>query len=153
MAQWLTRWSAPRFDSVRVYSSVALATVNNTSLPVPFNTARFNDNNLWVVGAPTRLTVQRAGLYLIGGSLEFAPNASGLIRQSWIRMNGSVNLTWQSDIPVSAIHANRLSIDTLYRMAVADYVELIAFQDSGGALNVTAAPSSSPEFWMVRLAD
>lgn len=40
---------------------------------------------------------------------------------------------------------------TDYRLTAGDYVEVIVFQSSGGALNVEAATNYSPEFWMTKL--
>ena len=38
---------------------------------------------------------------------------------------------------------------TLYELAVNDYVELVVYQSSGGALNVVSSGNHSPEFMMV----
>ena len=43
-------------------------------------------------------------------------------------------------------------ISTLYSLAVNEYVELVAFQDSGVSLNALTAANYSPEFSMVRVA-
>ena len=44
-----------------------------------------------------------------------------------------------------------ISISTLIDFAVNDYVELIVWQSSGGALDVSALPNRSPEFWIQRM--
>ena len=41
-----------------------------------------------------------------------------------------------------------MSISTEYSLAVNDYVELVVYQSSGGALDVNAAANYSPEFGM-----
>ena len=41
-----------------------------------------------------------------------------------------------------------LTIDTDWDMSATDYVELLAYQTSGGALNVVNGGNYSPEFMM-----
>jgi len=42
------------------------------------------------------------------------------------------------------------SVSTYYSFAAGEYIELRAFQNRGGNLDVTAAVKSSPEFWAYR---
>ena len=44
-----------------------------------------------------------------------------------------------------------IPVTTIYQLTAGDYVEVRAYQNSGGALNVNSTANYSPEFWMVRL--
>jgi hypothetical protein len=67
-----------------------------------------------------------------------------------IRLNGTTMLAGQSG-PAMAAKETRIAVSTLYVLAVNDYVELMAYQSSGGALNVTAESAYTPEFAMARI--
>lgn len=43
-------------------------------------------------------------------------------------------------------------ITTLYDLGVDDYIEVMVYQTSGGALNVEKTAQYSPEFMMVKVA-
>lgn len=95
-----------------------------------------------------RITVPAGmgGVYAIGGCIEWATNATGT-RYTVIRLNGSGELD-RSQVPVnSASFGTDTTVTTIYRLAAGDYVELVGFQNSGGALNVATSNPRSPSFW------
>lgn len=86
----------------------------------------------------SRMTVPTGmgGWYEIGGSAIFASNGTGN-RILQPRVNGSTSLTaitWTGAVASSFVYP---VIPIL--LAAGDYVEMLAYQNSGGALNVTAA--------------
>lgn len=93
-----------------------------------------------------RITCVTAGKYLVGGTVEFAVNGTGVQRRVYIRRNG-VGAVGQSFVVPQSSYVARVSVTTLVSLAVADYVELVVHQDSGGALNVVDVDQNSPEFW------
>lgn len=98
----------------------------------------------------SRLTCKTAGVYLIIGTMAYANNTTG-VRQAAIRLGGS---TFIASVLVNANGGSNLTVlvvTRIYPLAVNEYVELVAFQDSGGSLNVTSAGNYSPEFMMIRL--
>jgi hypothetical protein len=90
----------------------------------------------------TRITVALTGKYLIGGTLNYATNGTG-VRQLRLHLNGS-----GTPIRISAIGAitgdnSRPATVWLVSLTAADYIELHGYQDSGGNLDVQfGAPNS-----------
>jgi hypothetical protein len=137
----------------RVFHSANQSTTSGVFLSVAFDSERFDTDTIHdTVTNNTRLTCKTAGKYLITASIEIAFNATGT-RIATLRLNGVTPLASMS-VPAAATGSvpTRLTPTTIYDLAVNDYVEVQAWQDSGGALNVSAAGNYSPEFMMVRVA-
>src|SRR3989304_3815411 len=64
---------------------------DTSSTAISFSGERWDNDNMWVIGAPTRLTIQHTGLYAIGGSVQWAANATGR-RYLSIVANAATNL-------------------------------------------------------------
>jgi hypothetical protein len=136
----------------RVYHSVdqSLATGGNAALT--FNSERFDNDAIHDTGTnPTRLTCKTAGKYLIAATLRFAQAGGGTFRQTFFKVNGTTSIATDLRLP-SASQDIDVTISTIWDMAVNDYVELFAGQDSGGAINIKASSAQSPEFMMVKVA-
>lgn len=99
----------------------------------------------------SRLTVPTgyAGWYQISGNVQFASNATGL-RQTAIMLNGTTYLAVNLQPAVNGA-VTIVAVSTMYYLNAADYVELRAYQSSGGGLNVETAGNYSPELRMVRM--
>ena len=93
---------------------------------------------------PSRLTCRTPGLYTMSGHLSFNPHATGY-RQVGLRLNGSTFLAISAAQNIGAGANLNLSVATLYQLAVGDYVELYAWQNSGGTLTLLAGAAYSPE--------
>jgi hypothetical protein len=136
--------------SCRVYNNAAISIGNNSVQVLTFNSERWDTDEIHSTVTNTgRLTCQTAGLYNIFGHVQFAANTTG-IRSVLIRLNGSTYLASQLNHQSSAAVAE-LSVNTIYSLSASDYVELMVYQNSGGALNVNAAANYSPEFGMTYL--
>ncbi|MHB0922625.1 MAG: hypothetical protein ACYC3H_01500 [Bellilinea sp.] len=137
----------------RVYNSAAQTLTTSGALYVlNFNSERQDDaayhNN---VTNNTRLTVPAAGWYLIGGECAFDPNTVG-VRDVGIRLNGTTIIGFQRAQAVSDTgRGTDLQVMTLYYLAATNYVEMVARQYSGGALDTTVSANNSPEFWIIRI--
>lgn len=85
----------------------------------------------------TRYTFQVAGTYLIGGSVAWQSNATG-VRGATLRLNGS-SLLIGSQIILTAngggVNTNIPTTTVMTQVSVNDYVELLGTQTSGGALS------------------
>lgn len=151
-----------RDNQIQLYDGMPAARVYNTgvqSIPDSADTAllfpseRFDTEAIHdTVSNTSRLTCKTAGKYLIIGDVGFAANAAGL-RDTKIRLTGATLIAvhrHQVDAGVGAqVHV--ASVSTLYDIAVDDYVELVVFQSSGGALNTSVAANAYPEFMMVKV--
>jgi hypothetical protein len=141
----------------RVYHNASQATTTGVGFVVALNSERFDADGLGgstihdVVTNNSRLTARVAGVYLITACIEWSGNATGQ-RSLSIRLNGATNIAnddWQA---VGGSYNPRNSVATLYKLAVNDYVEMVALQDSGAGLTVNSSAAISPEFAMARVA-
>lgn len=130
-------------------TKAALQTIsNNTITALTFDTERKDTDTIHDNSTNnTRLTCKTAGFYAIKGCIAWASNGTGE-RFVAIRLNGTTYLAIDRRAPVSTAEQ---TVSTDYDLAVNDYVELIAFQTSGGNLDVTKSGNFSPEFSMVWL--
>ena len=99
----------------------------------------------------TRITFPVAGRYLIGGNVAYTNNGTGE-RNAIIRLNGTTTLATSTLAPVSASLFIRVHGSIQYLAAANDYVELCAYQDSGGALTMRGGDASQTIFWAVLIA-
>ena len=137
--------------NARVGRNTTQSMGNNNEDPITFNIVRFDNGGFWNSGSPTRLTAPASGLYLIGGNIQFAHNTSGR-RILRILINGSNYIADQRSNATAASSDLALNVNTIYPLSAGNYVELRAFQDSGGSLNVLAA-DFTPEFWITFISN
>jgi hypothetical protein len=136
----LTQW-----PGARVYNSANLGLSDNTQVILSFDSERYDTGELHSTSTnPSRLTAQQAGKYLITGHADFQANAAGL-RQLQIVLNQVTSLA-ASSLPAVAAATTRVSVSTIYHLNAGDFVQLWAYQSSGGLLYVLATPNLSPEF-------
>jgi len=121
----------------RVYLGANQSIPNATFTEISFanesyDNATIHDNST----NPTRLTAPVAGKYLVFGNISFAPNTTGN-RTLIIRENGPTGYirAYRSQVAVNG-GSTTMGIMDVLNLAQNDYVELLARQDSGGALNV-----------------
>lgn len=155
----ISGWATPTRDSLlwlatdaphaRVYNSAAFSlTSGAAAAAITFDSERVDVGGCHSTSSNTsRLTATTAGFYIIGGHIAIAASSGGSYRTVAIRLNGSTVIAQQTLAPLSATIDVRASITTAYQLSASDYVELVASQDSGGALNVLAAGNYTPEFW------
>lgn len=134
--------------SARVYNNAHISLNNATLTNLTFNTERWDTDTIHDTTTNTgRLTCKTAGIYIVTGHVSFAANATG-IRDVRILHNGTTTYaTTRADAAASG--KTNMTISSILSLAVNDYVELVAYQSSGGALNVEYDASLSPEFGMV----
>lgn len=141
-------------SGARVYNNAAISLSGVSATVLTFNSERYDTANYHSTSSDTgRLTAPSAGKYLITAQVIFDFNATGS-RNLGLRLNGSTFLVFETTQAVTADSAGTgMSIATVYQLAAGDYVEVLANQGSGGALNILAAGSYTPEFTMTRLGD
>ena len=141
----------PAFVGARVYNSanISIAT-SGTSQALTFNSERYDTDSIHDIGSNTsRLTIPSDGTYLITAHVQFGASATGA-RGLGIRLGGSTNIAWHTQ-PAAASGTTIVSLSTVYQFTATQYVELMAFQTSGGALNAEASADRSPEFTISKL--
>ncbi len=136
-------------NGARVRHNTAQSLADATFTSVQFNTSERDTDGFYDPAAPTRLTVPSGleGEYLLSAQVEFAANSTGN-RQLGIRVNGTTTVV--SDIRVGLSVITRLIVHTQVRLNAGSYLEVRAFQNSGGALNINSN-STSPRLAIVRV--
>lgn len=134
----------------RAYSSVVVNVPNAAATPIPFNQTRVQNGGLHSNSAQnTRFTIFRAGLYYISAHVQWPAVVAGY-RQLQIQLNGAIVLASLTDDSLAAApNIIDQSLSTGMYLSVADYIEIIAFQNSGGAINIPVAAQYSPEAFIM----
>ena len=145
-----TRYSGSTAVWARGYNSANQSIANATNTALAFNSETtdaygMHDN----VTNNTRVYANQDGVYLISGSASFASNPTG-IRGVSIRINGNTYIAseLQNASPSSGAY---MGATAMYYMYAGTYVELIAYQNSGGALNVLRISDHSPILSVTRM--
>ena len=141
--------------AARVYHNVAQNVNNVTETVLAFNSERFDTESNAAstihdtVTNNSRLTCRTAGKYQITANIGWDSNNTG-IRKLSLRLNGATTIAIVGQASTgSAMGLTSQVISTLYDLAVNDYVEVLAYQDSGGTRLVDVVGNYSPEFMMV----
>ena len=128
----------------RVYHNAAQSTTTGVELSLALNSERWDTDTMHsTVTNNSRITFTTGGLYLLVGHIEFAANATGY-RLASIRWQNTTTLAVQTTKPHGTF-ADRLTVTCVYGFGAGEWVELRAFQDSGGSLNVNSTANFSPE--------
>lgn len=123
---------------------------NGNYLAVTFNSERWDVSGMHSTSSNTsRITFALGGWYLVGGGIGWDANATG-VRELAIRLGGSTYIA-ANQIDNFTANYQYMTISTLYYFAATNYIELMAYQNSGGNLAIIAAASYTPEFWAMRL--
>lgn len=142
-------WLSTSMPHARVYNSAAIShATSGSNQIITFNSERYDTGSCHsTVSNTSRLTVPSGGggVYSIGGCVGFLANATG-VRYAYIVVNGATTIALNTAPATSAIDT-RVTVACDYLLAAGDYVELGAYQNSGGALNMTATGNMCPEFW------
>ncbi len=151
----LVKPEVPRKGGVAVFNDAVIAVASGAFQALTFNSEWRDDADFHSVVANTsRLTVPTgyAGWYTIAGHATFAASGAGSTRVLAISLNAAATLLAAQRAPFSAAITTHITVGTAYYLSAADYVELQAYQDTGGNLNVLAAGNYSPVFRMVRVS-
>lgn len=128
-------------DSARVIRTTDQTIGNNAVTAISFGVATYNHGRgLWVIGSPTRVTAVIPGVYSFTGAIRYAANATGL-RSALLRANGSTLFSAASEGNPSGTNDTPVVVAGEFELAAAEYVELTAYQNSGGDLIAQAQPS------------
>lgn len=143
----------PEFERpvARVERVTAQSIPNNTPTAISFTSAVTDSHVMWNVGNPTRLTIQVDGFYLMGFSGRWA--SANAIREVFFRQtnfNFVAELDRQSQIKVAAV-SHDFSANYNWFFTAGDYIEIVAFQTSGVALDISGDATSPMNFWAIYL--
>lgn len=139
--------------SARVYLAGTKSIAHNTQTLPTWDNDNFDIGDLWNPANPGRFTVPVSGIYLVGFTTAWYPNATG-IRTTFLRKNGDgMHRTAQ-------IHMAGQTTDLVYgnsilmQMLAGDYVECVVLQTSGAALTLGGDNSNkegASSFWITKV--
>lgn len=130
----------------RVYNNANIS-VGAGFVALTFNTERFDTDTMHSTSVNTgRITFTTAGIYQLTGHAEFDASAGGTVRALEIRVDGTTVIAQVNSTQLGAGASVNLTVTATYAFTAAQYVELLAYQDTGGSLNVLASGNYSPEF-------
>ncbi|MEU9654186.1 hypothetical protein AB0E00_35560 [Streptomyces sp. NPDC048110] len=120
--------------------------IDSTSNAIQWDAIDLDVLGGWEVGQPTRWTAPRAGWWTFQGAVGFNSSTGGTSRECSWWVNGGLISMGRAHPINNAISSGALTVDARSvprLMAVGDYVELVASQNSGSALD-TATGSYRP---------
>lgn len=143
----------PGNGSGRGYNSANQSIANATFAVITFNTVRWDDYALFTTHYSAGvITIPVAGTYDIKLSAAFAGSAGGTQRYVSLQAGpagGPLPIASHSVPPIAG--GNEINISSTWRFAAGDVLKAIAYQDSGGALNLIHDANDSPELTITRI--
>lgn len=125
---------------------------NTTDTAISFDSVNTDPLGSWDSGSPTRLTAKLTGRYIATGQVAFAGNATGF-RIAFIEKNGTSTLGRSTQISVGGGNATWVNVTSMpFDMTGGtDYIRLMAWQNSGGALNANTSGTFAPSLSLIYL--
>ena len=130
------RMGNKRNPKTKVKFGANFSVPNSATQQLFWDTKVTDDLGMWVASG-SKLTAQVSGWYHIGAWVHWAGNNNGF-RVIDLRVNGTIYFGGRIDAPTSlANDTKQFAGSDQYYLNAGDYVEVAAFQTSGGGLNVT----------------
>ena len=136
--KWASVSSTPSFVGVSAFKTAAQSLANNTGVLVSFNDENFDTDGFHSTTLDTtRFTIPsgKAGKYLLVARVVFDANATG-VRAAYWKKNGTT-IAQPAQWSAGSAGATRMCITSILSLAEGDYIELEAYQNSGGALDIS----------------
>lgn len=129
--------AAGRSIGPRAYRTTNLSVTTSTDTTVTWEAVDGDTLSSWSsVTNPSRLTIKVPGRYIVVASMRWASNGTGF-RTGEIKVNGSTIIGRHAQAFAAAGSPTQYTITSMpWTAAINDYVELVAWQNSGGALNL-----------------
>jgi hypothetical protein len=134
---WTTVATGPTFTGVGVYKNANQSIATGTATAVSFAAENFDTNTFHDnVTNNSRLTIPagKAGKYQINYNVNWDANATGS-RQAIVYLNNATVISLVETDNAGAGRGIGLSGSLIYSLAEADYIQVLVFQNSGGALD------------------
>lgn len=149
---WIAALANP--PACRVYRASSQAINSGALTAVTFDTERYDTDTMHSTSVNTsRVTFTTAGLYEVGANLSWQADTDYTRRIAYLQVNAAAIIARISDESTHSLaNAEEWNLKTTWKMAAADYVELVVYQTntSNNANNIVAASAYSPEIWATR---
>jgi hypothetical protein len=127
------------------YNSASISIPDATTTTLNWDSEYVDNGGLHsTVSNTSRMTITKSGWYFVNVYITWAHNATGY-RRITLYKNGSLNGGESTTLPVIAGQYNTQSINVIRYYSVGDYVEVKAYQNSGGNLNLNSGGASVNE--------
>jgi hypothetical protein len=137
---------------VKLYLDSSPSTTNNVSFTIPWTTIAFGSagQGIWSAANPTRLTAPLTGKYLLLVNQEWRSNSNNLRNMAVLRSAGGAS---QYDLTSQGATGGKsnLSGKLVLSMTAGQYLEVQAFQSSGGALTLHGGAEDRTRVAMIYL--
>lgn len=131
------------FDKARVTKSADQSISDNTETLVTWNQEDFDTNTLHDNSSNTsRFTVSKTGKYIVEATLNWAGHATDATQRSFVFLvNGTTVVGAASITQQTATSDMVLNGVSIVSLTAGDYIEVKAYQNSGGSVNIQSARS------------
>jgi len=138
-------------QGARVYHSANQSIPNSSNTVLAFDTELYDTDTIHDVSTNnSRLTCKTAGIYLISAAIVFGySSASNKRHICFLKLNNTTQIGRAEEVSTGG-YPCPVAVAT-YQLAVNDYVEAIAYQDTGGALDALCASIDLTSFMMQRI--
>ncbi len=138
----------------RLFHSAAQTIATGSWTSLAFDTERYDTDGMHDTAANnTRITIQTAGKYVVGGNVRFSTSSDTTIRGLRVYLNGATIIgryTKDASTNGGAGTETDLVVSTIRDFTQGDYVELQAFQLSGSNKSVNTETEATPIFYAQR---
>lgn len=128
--------------------SVAQALVTGADTVLTWDTEDVDPENWHIAGNPTRITPDEAGLYIVEAQIRFAANTTGR-RMVAIKKNGGAGYYLEDRRAATPTGHQKFVLTTVMHFTGTSFIEIVAYQDSGGNLDVEA---NNTHFRVIKIA-
>ena len=136
--KWATPSSGSSFFGARAVKNANQSLSNATATALTFEVEDFDSGGYFTTGSNTRMTIPsgKGGYYVVIAQVGYANGTSNTSREARLRVNGSDVRNQTYTVGMSMTRPQMVYAIDILSLSAADYVEVIGYQDTGGALNV-----------------
>ncbi len=141
-------------QACRVSRATTQTITDATETTVAFTTEDFDTDTMHdTVTNNTRITINTAGIYAVSFGCEFSGSTAYARIYAKVNLNATTVIAFEqlAGIGSGSPLAQRLCMSTLYQFDVADYIEVIVYQSSGGSRTLSVQTDYSPMFAAARI--
>lgn len=139
----------------RVTRTVAQPIPNSTNTAVEFDEEFFDTDGMHsTVTLNTRITINTAGIYVVGFGAEFTGTGNYTRVLAFLRTNGTAEIAYVQSASQGADPVpQRLNLSTVCQFVVGDYIEALVFQVNSVAAtrDLVRSTERSPIFYAARI--
>jgi len=140
---WVNSTVVTRSKSIAQKSDAAQSIPNNTSTKVTFNANPLNEGGNYDTGN-SKYICPRGGVYIVNAGLIYGGTAAGATFRVEVRVNGSLRFSqWVTSNASIAGNWNPTISAVVDILDPLDEIEIYAFQNSGGAVDVLNIPENT----------